>query len=300
MQLFRRQGTSCQPIEQWLAPLEQNIHELVGANLQSVLGIRLIGHEVETQHGRMDTLGIDALGGPVIIEFKRGKKDNVINQALSYQLWLDQHRERFSALLGANITTAVDWSALRIICIAASFTEYDKQSISLFKANIDLMEYRLFGEDLLLMNTVASHRLPGYAKQQRLRARTTSITFEQMLARAPEHTQIQIRGLIDHLEKEHPELSIPPFSDALELSQQGIIARITLQGSTALRIKASILMTPQELKEELDPSLWPGLETYRQRHDGFDMSLFDVQSINAFTSIIDACIRLKERSYHCY
>ena len=300
MQLFQRNGTRCQPIEQWLAPLEQDIHQLIGANLDTLLGVRLIGHEIETQYGRMDTLGIDALGGPVIIEFKRARTDHIINQALSYQIWLDNNRERFNALMGYEMAESVDWSALRIICIASAFSPYDKQSISLFKANIDLVEYALYGKDLLSLNPVAFHRLPNYAKQHRAKINPSRSSFEQLLVQASTETQERLRRLIESLQNEHSDLSAKPHTDALELSQGDIVARIRLQGSSILRLKADLLMTPDELRDELDPCWWPGLDTYRRKADSFEMSLFDEQSCDAFTAIIAASLRLKQRSEPSY
>lgn len=300
MQLFQRDGTRCRPIEQWLAPLEQDIHQLIGANLETLLGVRLIGHEIETQYGRMDTLGIDAFGGPVIVEFKRARTDNIINQALSYHIWLDNNRERFSALLGHEKAESVDWSALRIICIASAFSTYDKQSISLFKANIDLVEYAFYGKDLLSLNPIASHRLPGYAKQQRAKASPSKSSFEQILTRASGETQERLQRLIENLQDEHRDLLVKPHGDSLELLQGDTVARIGFQGSSILRLKAYLMMTPDELRDELDPCWWPGLDTYRRKSDGFEMSLFDEQSLDAFKAIIAASLRLKQRSESCY
>lgn len=296
MQLFQRNGTRCLPIEQWLAPMEDDIHQLIGANLEPLLGVRLLGHEIETTDGRMDSLGIDQFGGPVIIEFKRGRKDNIINQALSYQLWLDQHRERYEALLRQTSQQTVDWTALRIICIASAFSSYDKQSISLFRANIDLVEYALFGQDLIGLNQVASHRLPGYGKLQRNKLVTPKTNFEQLASKAPIETQQRLHHLVERLHKAHPSLSISPREDRLELIQGDCVAHLRFQGTSILRLKALVMMTPEEIRSELDSCWWPGLDTYRRKTDAFEMSLFDMQSIEAFMAIMAASLRLKERA----
>ena len=49
--------------------------------------------------GRIDTLGIDENGNPVIIEYKRATNENVINQGLFYLDWLLDHRAEFKLLV---------------------------------------------------------------------------------------------------------------------------------------------------------------------------------------------------------
>jgi len=51
------------------------------------LGIKFLASEYSTGKiygGRIDTLGIDENGCPVIIEYKRALNENVINQGLFY------------------------------------------------------------------------------------------------------------------------------------------------------------------------------------------------------------------------
>jgi RecB family endonuclease NucS len=59
-----------------------------------------MGDEYVTSNGgRMDTLGIDENGYPVIIEYKRERSENVINQGLFYLDWLMDHRGDFELLV---------------------------------------------------------------------------------------------------------------------------------------------------------------------------------------------------------
>jgi len=71
---------------------------LIEENLLEVLDIRLLASEyVTTSGGRIDTLGINSNNVPVIIEYKRNKNDNVINQSLSYLKWLRSQKVEFFA-----------------------------------------------------------------------------------------------------------------------------------------------------------------------------------------------------------
>lgn len=108
--------------------------------------------------GRIDTLGLDENSCPVIIEYKRAVNENVINQGLFYLDWLMDHRGDFEMLVLKKLGqgTHVDWSAPRLVCVAADFTNYDQHAVRQINRNIELMRYRHYGDDLLLLQLVNS------------------------------------------------------------------------------------------------------------------------------------------------
>jgi RecB family endonuclease NucS len=72
------------------------------SNLDALLGVRFLASEYrtgKTHGGRIDTLGIDENGSPVIIEYKRAMNENVINQGLYYLDWLLGHRGEFELIV---------------------------------------------------------------------------------------------------------------------------------------------------------------------------------------------------------
>src|ERR1700694_1215126 len=110
--------------------IEKSVQTLFEKNLESLLGVRFLASEFTTTNGRrIDTLGLDENGCPVILEYKRSTNENVINQGLFYLDWLMEHRKDFQWLvlekLGKDAAEAVDWSAPRLICIAGDFNRYD-------------------------------------------------------------------------------------------------------------------------------------------------------------------------------
>ncbi len=124
--------------------------------MEALLGVVFLASEYATTHGgRMDTIGIDENGYPVIIEYKRDRSENVINQGLFYLDWLMDHRGNFEILvrdrLGNEAATQIEWSAPRLICIAADFNRYDEHAVKQMGRNISLIRYRKFGDDLLLL-----------------------------------------------------------------------------------------------------------------------------------------------------
>ena len=161
IKLFRIKNGKFQELVGSSVSLEKSLQTIIENNLDNLLGIRFLASEYSTgpRHGgRIDTLGIDENGCPVIIEYKRAANENVINQGLFYLDWLLDHKSDFHLLvqkrLGENEAENIDWSAPRLICIAGDFTRYDKHAVQQINRNIELIRYRKFGDELLLLELV--------------------------------------------------------------------------------------------------------------------------------------------------
>jgi predicted transport protein len=141
--------------------IEKSLQTLIEKHLDAFLGVRFLASEYstgKTHGGRIDTLGIDENGYPVIVEYKRALNENVINQGLYYLDWLMDHKAEFTLLamdkLGKEQANAVEWSTPRLLCIAGDFTKYDEHAVQQMNRNIELVRYRRYGEDLLLFEQV--------------------------------------------------------------------------------------------------------------------------------------------------
>jgi len=161
IKLFRTNGTDVTALEGRSVALEKSLQKLIEENLETFLGIRFLATEYSTgkKHGgRIDTLGIDENGCPVIIEYKRSSNENVINQGLFYLDWLLDHKGEFQLLVldryGKDAADAIEWSSPRLLCIAGDFTRYDEHAVQQINRNIELMRYLRFGEELLLLELV--------------------------------------------------------------------------------------------------------------------------------------------------
>jgi predicted transport protein len=161
IKLFRLSGSTATELQGNASDLEKPLQTLIEANLQPLLSIRFIASEHstgKTHGGRIDSLGLDENHCPVILEYKRSVGENVINQGLFYLDWLMDHKAEFKLLvldkLGAAAADAIDWSAPRVVCIAADFTKYDGHAVQQIGRNIELIRYRRFGADLLLLESV--------------------------------------------------------------------------------------------------------------------------------------------------
>ncbi|NSY50458.1 DUF5655 domain-containing protein [Agrobacterium tumefaciens] len=161
IKLFHFNGGQVTELAGAAVQVEKSLQKLFEANLEALLGIRFLASEHSTgavHGGRIDTLGVDEDNSPVIIEYKRSVNENVINQGLFYLDWLLDHRKEFQWLvmerLGQDVASSVDWSAPRLLCIAGDFTRYDEHAVKQIARNIELIRYRRFGEDLLMLELV--------------------------------------------------------------------------------------------------------------------------------------------------
>lgn len=160
LKLFRVSGQCVTQLSGGAVPLERSLQITFENNLETLLGVRFLASEFVTDGGRMDSVGIDENGTPVIIEYKRSTNENVINQGLFYLNWLMGHRKDFEWLVlerfGAEEAKKVDWSGPRLICIAGDFTKYDEHAVKQMNRNIDLIRYRKYEGDLLLLEQLTT------------------------------------------------------------------------------------------------------------------------------------------------
>lgn len=139
--------------------LEKELQTIIEQNMETFFGVTFLATEYRTTDGgRMDSIGIDENHCPVIFEYKRSMKDNVINQGLFYLNWLLDHKDSFKVLviekLGLEAADNIDWSMPRVVCIAGDFTKYDESAIKQMNRNISLIRYKKFGEDLLMFEQI--------------------------------------------------------------------------------------------------------------------------------------------------
>jgi predicted transport protein len=182
--------------------VEKTLQELIERHLDTFLGVRFLRTEYMTgkKHGgRVDTLGIDENGCPVIIEYKRATNANVINQGLFYLDWLMDHKADFKLLvkekLGDEASDSIEWSAPRLVCIAGDFTKYDEHAIQQIDRNIELIRYRRY-DGLLLLELVNAATA----------AEPTSIKPNRGSPKPRPSGKGQAQGVEDYIERADSEL----------------------------------------------------------------------------------------------
>jgi predicted transport protein len=197
---------------------EVSLQRLVEKNLNVIFNCRFVASEFMTgvKHGgRIDTLALSEDSNPVIIEYKKVESSELINQSLYYLAWIQDHRGDFEMAvqrkLGANVE--VDWSDLRVICIAPGYRKYDLHAVEVMGANIELWRYRLFENSILYLeevfgqsSSVTTPQLEGKnpimveaGKKAAITRATGSYTFEEHIQGKPEKTRALARAIQEYI-----------------------------------------------------------------------------------------------------
>jgi predicted transport protein len=207
MPLFQIANDSLLSIAQSDLDSEKHLQALVEKNLGEVFSCRLVASEFSTgatHAGRIDTLALSEENNPVIIEYKKVEASDLINQSLFYASWLDDHHGDFEiAARRAIPNVTIDWSDIRVICLAPNYRKYDTHAVSMMGANIELWKYRLFANSCLYLEEVYRKALrvaPGAAdeptkdpvmvaagKKAAITRLTASYTVDQHFEGKPKH-----------------------------------------------------------------------------------------------------------------
>ena len=139
--------------------LEKDLQKLVEENLETIFSCRFIATEFSTGNihsGRIDTLAISEDNNPVIIEYKKVASSDLINQSLYYLHWIRDHKGDFQIAANRKLgkDVEVDWSDIRVICLAPEYKKFDLHAVQVMGANIELWQYKTYDNGILNIEEV--------------------------------------------------------------------------------------------------------------------------------------------------
>lgn len=139
--------------------LEKDLQKIIETNLETIFNCRFIATEFSTGNihsGRIDTLAISEDNNPVIIEYKKVASSDLINQSLYYLHWITDHKGDFQVAVNKVLANnvQVDWSEIRVICLAPEYKKYDLHAVQVMGANIELWQYKTYDNGVLNLEEV--------------------------------------------------------------------------------------------------------------------------------------------------
>lgn len=263
MPLFEINQQNLKPVEQTNFDLERALQALIEKNLGAVFNCRFIASEFPTgviHGGRIDTLALSEENNPVLIEYKKIESSDLINQSLFYLSWISDHRGDFEIAvqktMGNNVE--IEWSDIRVICIAPNYKKYDLHAVQMMGANIELWTYRLFKNSTVYLEEVfhktyqasqpvnSNEKNPimvAAGKKAAITRATGTYTFDQHLEGKPEKIrklaiiiQEYITGLDPAIEeapkKNYIAYKISQNIVCVEIQQQKIALYLKLEPRT--------------------------------------------------------------------
>jgi predicted transport protein len=249
MPLFIVDKASLQSVAQSKFSSEKVLQQLVEKNLDAVFKCRFVASEFPTgaQHaGRIDTLALSEDQNPVIIEYKNVESSDLINQSLFYLAWIHDHRGDFeiAAQKALGPIGPVDWSDVRVICIAPNYRKYDLHAVRVMGANIELWTYRLFANATLYLEEVLQKSDPGVSSGassnkspligptvKKVVATAGTYTLDQHLEGKPEAVRSLALTVSDFISSLDPAIEVAPkkFYIAYKTSQNLVCMEVKQQ-----------------------------------------------------------------------
>ena len=125
---------------------EKELQNLCENNLETLFQVKFISSEfafADEYAGRLDTIGLDFDGNPVIIEYKLDQSPSVLSQSLCYMDWLVNHKGDFEKEAHKKLGNSIDinWDKPKMIIVAQEYNKYDKFAVNRIPYDIYLYKY---------------------------------------------------------------------------------------------------------------------------------------------------------------
>lgn len=152
------------PVKEKEIKLEEEIQKLTESNLDKLFGLEIVKSEFSIQNFSIDTLAFNPeIKSFVLIEYKKGQSFSVIDQGFSYLAAVLAHKAElvleYNERKGGNLKRKdVDWSQIKVIFIAPSFTPFQEGAIAFQDLPIELWQITVFENDLVLYNQIKPMR----------------------------------------------------------------------------------------------------------------------------------------------
>ena len=157
MALFKVQAGKVSIIHSKEFEDETALQKLFDDNLEEITGVRLIESQHRIPNGRIDSLGIDELGRPVVVEYKWRHDPGAIVQGLSYLRWVTEHRSTFEMLLKERLGKyKLNWSEPRLLIVAKGFSDREVAAIGMLPFPVELKRYSFFGHWLSVEDAIVA------------------------------------------------------------------------------------------------------------------------------------------------
>ncbi|TWP22691.1 hypothetical protein ETU10_08830 [Apibacter muscae] len=171
MLLFTQDKKQLTKLKEKAFKLEKDIKTLFEANLEKILGLQFIKSEFKIKSSFIDTLAYDKeTKAFVIIEYKRGKNDGMVDQGISYLNLMLENKADF--IVEYNETqpeplkrNEIEWTQSRVIFVSPHFNDYQKQSSNFKDLGIELWEIKQYENGLIILNPIKKSKSAPSIKQ---------------------------------------------------------------------------------------------------------------------------------------
>lgn len=214
MPLYRISADDLTELKEQPFKLERDLQRLFEKNLTVLTGLEFVSTEFSIQNQRLDTLAYDQENNSfVIIEYKRSSNASVLDQGVSYLNTLLKYKADFILEYHENTgkilsKNQIDWSQTKVVFVAPTFTDFQKQAVDFQDLNIELWEVKRFEDDILFVN--------GIKKSKNAPSIKTTVSSEQS------ELSLVAKELKTYTEEEHLQDKSDDLIELYETIKQAI------------------------------------------------------------------------------
>lgn len=139
---------------------EKEMQMMFEKNLKNIMGLSFVSTEFAVKSYRIDSLAFDGeTNAFVIIEYKLNKNISVVDQGITYlKLMLENKKDflwEYLQKTGKQLDEkGVDWSQSKVVFVADSFTDFQKQASDFKDFAIELWEVKKFDNNIVTINQI--------------------------------------------------------------------------------------------------------------------------------------------------
>jgi predicted transport protein len=140
--------------------LEKEIQNLVENNMAELLNLEFITSEFTINNFRIDTLGFDKESNSfMIVEFKRGRNESLIDQGYTYlNILFDRKADfvlKYNEVKNKTLKISdIDWEQSRVIFISPKFTDYQIKANDFRNNPIELIQIKRYENDTIEIDKI--------------------------------------------------------------------------------------------------------------------------------------------------
>lgn len=157
--IYQVQHHSINAVKEHPFQLEKEMQRVFEENLTLFTGLTLVRSEFPLKQFRFDTVAFDKdRQAFVIIEYKRDRSQSVVDQGVAYLNAMLEYRD--SLIIEYNeqnpdthlLRKDIDWSQSRVLFVANSFTDFQRNATNFKNLGIELVEFKRYDNGILTVN----------------------------------------------------------------------------------------------------------------------------------------------------
>lgn len=181
--------------------LEKDIQNFVESNMNELLNLEFLATELSMDGFRIDSLAFDTEHNAfIIIEYKRGRNESLIDQGYTYlNILFDRKADfvlKYNEVKNKSLRIQdINWELSRIVFISPSFTEYQMRANNFKNIPIELIQIARYENDIIEIDKIE--------KNSNIKLETNNNLDDDLIGKV--NKQIVVYSEDDHLSKANDE-----------------------------------------------------------------------------------------------